>query len=250
MKYLNIMRKILYLIVCAWFFGACSSVPNEREVTVSNVDISGFIKDYIKVVDGTYKFMYDGRHATITIKVELIKKVPNFTKYGGWGSSSDLSVIDKDGNIFDDTFDLQGSDKLEDLLKSDVGTTKTLMFKHLYYNIETKPNIFTDAVTFEWSDKIFGEPSEDTNISSNSNSNAGSSDWDKVLSEYESFVDSYVKLIKKAQSGDVSALTESAEILTKANALSSKLSNAKGEMSASQAAKFVKLQSKIATAAM
>ena len=84
MKYLNIMRKILYLIVCAWFFGACSSVPNEREVTVSNVDISGFIKDYIKVVDGTYKFMYDGRHATITIKVELIKKVPNFTKYGGW----------------------------------------------------------------------------------------------------------------------------------------------------------------------
>lgn len=104
-------------------------------------------------------------------------------------------------------------------------------------------------MSFELIDKAFEEEQDDM-LSSTTYTSNESSDWDKVLSEYESFVDSYVKLIKKAQSGDVSALTESAEILTKANALSSKLSNAKGEMSASQVAKFVKLQSKIATAAM
>ena len=125
------------------------------------------------------------------------------------------------------------------------------VFTYEYFNVDNEDDksIFTDAVSFELIDKAFEEEQDDM-LSSTTYTSNESSDWDKVLSEYESFVDSYVKLIKKAQSGDVSALTESAEILTKANALSSKLSNAKGKMSASQVAKFVKLQSKIATAAM
>ena len=162
---------------CVCLFGACSSVPHEKSVTVSNVDISGFIKDYVKVVDGTYKFVYDGRDASITIKVELIKEVPKFSKLGGW-VSSDLQAIDKDGSILDAKFSLQGSDKLEDLLKSSVGTTKSFVFKSLFFNIDKKPNVFTDAVTFEWSDEIFAEPSDlssnDKSSSNNSSSNKSS----------------------------------------------------------------------------
>lgn len=245
------MRKILYLIVCALFFGACS-VPKEREVKVSNVDITGFIKDYVKVVDGTYKFTNTGDDAAITIKVELIKKPINYdTK--SWNSIRLNAITSDDRIINTGTFGFvcYDTDRLEDLFKGNIGDTKNLSFTYEYFNVDNEDDksIFTDAVSFELIDKAFEEEQDDM-LSSTTYTSNESSDWDKVLSEYESFVDSYVKLIKKAQSGDVSALTESAEILTKANALSSKLSNAKGKMSASQVAKFVKLQSKIATAAM
>lgn len=40
--------------------------------------------------------------------------------------------------------------------------------------------------------------------------------WDSVLDDYEEYFDQYVKLLKKAKNGDVSALTEYAKMLEKA----------------------------------
>lgn len=37
---------------------------------------------------------------------------------------------------------------------------------------------------------------------------ADSSDWDKLLDEYEQYVDQYVKTYKKAMNGDMSAMAE------------------------------------------
>ena len=68
--------------------------------------------------------------------------------------------------------------------------------------------------------------------------------------------DSKVKLIskmeevdKKAKNGDVSALTEYAKMLEKAQSIGNKLERAKGDLTANQSARFLKIQQKLLNAA-
>jgi hypothetical protein len=76
-----------------------------------------------------------------------------------------------------------------------------------------------------------------------------SSNWDKVLGDYDKFADQYIKLFKKAQAGDMSALSEYSSVLEKAEKLSSQLENAGSDLTSAQLAKFTKIQTKIANAA-
>ena len=249
---------------------SCSGTPKEKQVTVSNVEISGFIKDYVKVVDGSYTFMHDGTNASITITVELVRDVPSYSKLGGWVSSK-LNVIDENGNIlepYSGSFDLADSDKVADLLNSSVGSTKKLIFKASYFNIDNEANakIFTNASTFEWIDGIFAantdlkisKPTKPINNNSSGNnainepiqSSDSSSDWDAVLDDYEKYIDNYIKLLKKAKNGDLTAITESLDLMENAESLGNKLDNAKGDMSTNQLKRYMKLQKKLLSAAM
>lgn len=83
-----------------------------------------------------------------------------------------------------------------------------------------------------------------------SETSKGSEDWDAVLDSYEKYVDQYVKVMKKAQAGDVAAMTEYASMLEKAEDLSNKLEKAGSDLSASQAARYTKISQKLANAAM
>ena len=76
-----------------------------------------------------------------------------------------------------------------------------------------------------------------------------SEDWDAILKDYETFIDKYISLMKKAKNGDMTALAEYSEYMEKATELSEKLGNAGGNLTATQAAKFAKLQTKLANAA-
>ena len=76
-----------------------------------------------------------------------------------------------------------------------------------------------------------------------------SSDWNKVLDEFEKYVDQYIKTLKKAKSGDVSAMTEYVELAEKAQKLSEKIENAEDEMTAAQTQRYLKILKKM-TAAM
>ena len=58
------------------------------------------------------------------------------------------------------------------------------------------------------------------------------------------------ELIKKASSGDVSAMTESAKMLEHAQNLDEKFKDAKDDMSASQLKRYMEITTKMATAAM
>ena len=82
-----------------------------------------------------------------------------------------------------------------------------------------------------------------------SNSESGADDWDKILDEYESFVDKYIKLVKKAANGDMSAITEYASCLEQAEILSKKLEKAKSNLTSKQTSRFAKIQSKLLNAA-
>ena len=63
-----------------------------------------------------------------------------------------------------------------------------------------------------------------------STSDSGGSDQDKILDDYEEFVNKYIKLAQKAQNGDMSAITEYAKILEKAQSLGEKLEKVKSDL--------------------
>lgn len=78
---------------------------------------------------------------------------------------------------------------------------------------------------------------------------SSSEDWDKVISEYEAYTDKYIKLLKKANAGDMSAMTEYVEMLEKAQGIQESLENANSEMTSEQLSKFMKVQQKLTNAA-
>ena len=79
---------------------------------------------------------------------------------------------------------------------------------------------------------------------------AASENWDEVLDEYEDFCNKTVQLAKKAQSGDMSVMTEYASLAEQAQELNEKLENAKDELSAAQVARLNKIASKMASSMM
>lgn len=92
--------------------------------------------------------------------------------------------------------------------------------------------------------------SSSSSSSTSSSSNSGSEDWDAVLESYESYIDQYIKLMKKAKNGSASAMTEYVEMMEKATDLTEKLESAGDELSPSQMTKFMKLQTRLASAAV
>ena len=96
-------------------------------------------------------------------------------------------------------------------------------------------------------------PSESSSSTSSTSSAAvtsgGSENWDKLLKDYEAYTDKYIKLLKKASAGDMSAMTEYVEMLEKAQNLQESLENADDDMSAAQLQKFNEIQMKLINAA-
>ena len=116
------LKKIFSCAAFVCSFCACSGIPTEREVTVSDVDITGFIKSYVKVVDSTYKFTTDGDKASISVKLELTDKPDVEFHKDGWDIR--LNAIDETGSVFDTGtygFSCKEFSKISELLKGNVG---------------------------------------------------------------------------------------------------------------------------------
>jgi hypothetical protein len=80
--------------------------------------------------------------------------------------------------------------------------------------------------------------------------NSGSRDWDKVLDDYESYVDQYLSLIKKANKGDLSAMTEYMKCMEKAEKLEKELDEAQGDLSVAQLNRLNKINQKMINGAL
>lgn len=78
---------------------------------------------------------------------------------------------------------------------------------------------------------------------------ASSENWDDVLNSYEEYIDQYIKLMKKANAGDMSAVSEYPAMMDKANELGEKLQNASTTLTTEQMSRFTKLQAKLTNAA-
>ena len=74
--------------------------------------------------------------------------------------------------------------------------------------------------------------------------------WDKILDKYEKMVTQYIKLLKKAQKGDMAAMSEYAEYLEEATDLQEQLDEAQGYLTTSQVNRLVKIAATMTEASL
>lgn len=168
------MRKMLLMFMVSLFVVSCSKIPEERVVNVSDVEVSGFIKDYIEVVDGAYKFTNNGKDGRVTVKLKL-KAQPMEAYYETNFPEIRINAVSEDGEIFDTgvygfSAERKEFDKVKELLaKGKVGDTKSVSFTWIYLgqNKDLASRIFNESTTFEVIDDGFeaGEkPEKSTTI--------------------------------------------------------------------------------------
>lgn len=266
------MRSILFAAaVSVMLFIGCSS-PKERKVTVSDVDISGTIKDFVKVVDGAYTFTNSNREAFITIQFELIEEpyqplcLVTWEPYRKYPKLR-LNAVGKNGHIFDTGvygFDVEKEQlqKFEDLLSGKVGGKKSISFKWQYFgqNKEIGSSIFKEATSFEIIEDAFvycdayAEMLENGMIefsnddSEKTTTSSGSSDIDEMLVSYEKYVDQYIKYVKKVSDGDLSAMVEYSNFLEKTTDLAEKMEKVQSNFSSAQLKKYLEINNKFTNA--
>ena len=249
------------------FLGSCGGGETskdfiqEKTIKASNIKVYGTGKEYVKIVDGDYFLKVVDDKVVMAVKFELIKE------YDGSGTPKmgnlTLIPLDKTGVAVPDLgLDFSPATmgdwgKIKDILSSKLGETVIISFEWSYFSkTEIQKRIMEETVSFEITRSDIKEEEVASNNSSSKSSNVKSSksksnneDWDKVLKSYESYIDQYIKLMKKAQNGDTDAMTEYASMMVKATDLSEKMSNAGDDLSTSQMAKFIKLQTKLVNAA-
>ena len=98
------IRSVLIMIAVAVLIvmTACSSVPKEKALTVSNVNVIGDAKDLIKVADGTYTLTSSDTEINLAINLQLLQNrdlESEGLKLGQWT----LNLLDKDGNTITGT---------------------------------------------------------------------------------------------------------------------------------------------------
>lgn len=257
------MKKLILLLAGIGLFFACGSKKEEGlaiKVKPETVELTGDMGECYKVVDKEYKSTKNSMFDILTLELErtdaelpfeLIEgKDPD--SYGTWGQNVYLHVgfgiefLDKDGNVLeskpataDGTAGCYSREDPINLAKLKPGEKGTIRF--------TVDKSLKDAVSFRMSTAY--EKVENTSSSSESSESTGSTDWDKVLDDYESMMNSYISAVKKSSQGDMSAMTEMANYLEKAESFASKLENAQDDMSSTQWARFLKIQEKMVKAA-
>ena len=81
-------------------------------------------------------------------------------------------------------------------------------------------------------------------------SDLGSADWDKILDEYEQYVNKYYSFAEKVSKGNASALADALSMSEKAASLAEKLDRADDNLSTAQANRLLRIQNKMAEAAI
>lgn len=78
---------------------------------------------------------------------------------------------------------------------------------------------------------------------------ANSIDVDEMLESYDKYVTKYIKYIKKAADGDLTALAEYPGLMEQANDLQEKLERCKGDMTKAQMQRYIKITNRMSEAA-
>ena len=86
-----------------------------------------------------------------------------------------------------------------------------------------------------------------TTYSDNENFSSGK-DIDALLDDYEDFVDEYIKLMKAAANGDMTAMTKYASVLESAQDVYTDLAEVQSDMTSAQVARYLKIVKKMTDA--
>lgn len=232
---------VVSTLLIALFFTGCKEKP--KKLSPIQTKIEGNMGEYFTVVEEEYSYPEVSNGFTFEVE-RTDKALPNFNKAG-----IGIEFFDKNGKSIAvqkaklEALTAFGSFPLSlvELSENETG----------YVNINLKdwPDGYDGAKTFKITiesnmDKTEQTSGKTNNVSSKNDSN----EWDSVLDDYEKFVDKYIKLFKKAQNGDTSAITEYAECLEKAQSLQEKLENAKSNLTSKQVSRLTKIINKLSNA--
>lgn len=279
-KYLTIAIVAICLASCGGKQNSEETVETEDTVeivlTPETTQIKGDLGDYFEVVEKEYTATNEYGLSTISIEVKRtdtdysfdLKGVDPYGTYGqgvtghaGFG----IEILDEKGNVIEKEAATAGNCPYADMkeaLKLKAGETATVRWS-FHFDSDKKPAKFRLTSAYEEVDSSnwgssSSSSSDDKSSSSDdssdddesiSSSSTSSADWDSMLDSYEQYVNKYIALMKKASNGDVTAMTEYAGFLQKAQELSDKMENAQGDMSASQWARYMKITKKMTKAA-
>ena len=243
--------------------GATSSV----EIKPQDKKVTGYLSDYLEIVDGSYKAERDDQMIFSWVVKVKVKAIAKYDKddYGfkdGNHGPLYLDLTDDKGAPLTGLDNLQSDytcdSKLADILKAGTGETWVTFTKFHEGDAETYPE---NTSGFSISSKQIEKDESTTSSSSSSSagsdnesssvSESGSEDWDKMLDDYDEYVTEYIKFYKKAMKGDNSALSEYPAMMEKATKLSESMSAAQNDnkLSATQIARMMKIQTKMLQAA-
>lgn len=256
------MKKLLLSLATVLLLASCGSeskvellnMPAKPETT----EVSGDLGDCYKVVEKEYKII-ENAYGYPNIKIELertdkdlpfeenidilsysARRVDGNAYYNvGFG----IEFLDKDGNAVKTEYPEDGEFE-EQLVKLKQGEKRPLEFVVTLNDSERES--FKNVVKFRISSGY--QKVEGSKSSSGSSESTGSTDIDKLLDDYESMVNTYISMLKKANSGDMSAMGEMGEYLEKAESFASKLDKVDGDMSTAQLSRLQKIQMKMANA--
>lgn len=255
----------LFALTLGLLLAACSSKqkentgPQSADLTVEAMEVYGDSPGILSVVPGTYKLNVDDK-VSIKIKLKLEQTV---TEAFDGIEDPNLRLKTADGvEATDAYFGLANGegDKLKSFLKKDPGAEEEFVFELLF---DHQKGDVTEAIgkiktfTLDGFSLIHEEggsdaESEDASSSADDDTSGetmSSAEVDQMLDNYEELVDSYTSLVKKASSGDLSALGDYATLTSKASDLAEDLDKFSGDMSVEQMARFTKIQAKMAAAA-
>ena len=266
------MKKVQFtlLCVCTVLFIACGG-KKELTKNVPLEDIVGTHSDLLDVSDDdSIKVMLtstDGKYWSVKAVIPL-SNTTSWSDVPGTDENASEYFIAKMGGLDVVYYDINGSEldydvtpdwsAVESLLKSEeIKTVKVSAEKSWggskSYKDEKRIFDKVASVGLKKADlsKVWRASSSSSSSSSSiSSSGKCSADIDKMLDEYEKFVDKYIAMAKKAQNGDISALSEYANMLESAEKLGDKLDACDGDMSATQISRYTRITSKMASAAM
>lgn len=241
-----VRKNFVLILSVALCIGVLTNCNNKKKMpgTLLPVqsEIEGNFTKYYTLVDKEYEVS----EVSNCFYVELERtdvRLPNFDKIG-----VGIELFDEEGK----SIYLQ-KPKLESLngfggfslslLELDGGESGDLRIL-----FEDWPESIYGAKTFKLTIQSNSDKKEQT-VSPATKSDKAKNEWDKTLDEFEEYADTYVKLLKKANSGDMNALAEYAAMLEKAETLETQLNEAKGELTSAQVKRFNKIAQKMMNAA-
>lgn len=218
--------------------------------------VKGYLSDVLEVVDGTYTLNYKAEYpcpTTIQVKIKSILK-GNSKDYGlqdGNYGPLYLTICDKNGVPVASFPSISSSYQSDGLLKN-MMTKKDenwILFENYVHHNKLPDNCASFIITSE-------ERKEDTESSSDDGStqtsDVGDEKFDKVLVDYEEYVDKFIGMMEKANKDDnIDALMDYPELLEKAKDLEKSLNKAKNakSLSSEQLKRMAKIEMKMVKAA-
>lgn len=279
MKFKSITLSLAALSMCALTtLTSCGGAKaGEKEIEASSIEVVSDSADWVSVADGKYKLVgsVENKDCVLSMNVKLVltKELkienPEVGNFSDWKltlkdkNGTDICELKLDdnslvkvkklvssGSVDDEievTFKAGGFDLSEDEYKKALSDAESFSINGANYKIATDEPDYSSSYSSSSSDDVDEEATDEEDESETASS--GDTDWDEVLDSYDAYVTKYIAIMKKASSGDPTAIAEYAGLMQEAQELGDKLSSAQGELTNAQWARYTKILTRLTNAA-